>query len=158
MKKYTIGLDIGTNSVGWAVIDDNLNLIQGKKKINDNGEIRKSRTNLWGVRLFDEGEVAANRRLKRGQRRRLKRRRERINYLRGIFETEIMKIDESFFIRLDESFYSLDDKKALIFKYRDEDGVLKTREIQNKEKVKYPLFKTEQEEKVFYQKFPTFIV
>lgn len=33
---YTIGLDIGTNSVGWAVIDENFKLVQAKKRINDN--------------------------------------------------------------------------------------------------------------------------
>ena len=153
-KKYIIGLDIGTNSVGWAVIDDNLKLVQGKKKTNDNGKIRKSRVNLWGVRLFDEGETAADRRLKRGQRRRLKRRRERINYLRGIFEPEIMKFDDSFFIRLDESFYLPEDKKSSEFSYRDDNGVLKTNKI-NKEIFKYPLFKTEEEEKAYYEKFPT---
>ena len=27
-KEYTIGLDIGTNSVGWAVIDDEFELIK----------------------------------------------------------------------------------------------------------------------------------
>ena len=32
-KDYTIGLDIGTNSVGWAVIDNEFNLAQGKKRI-----------------------------------------------------------------------------------------------------------------------------
>ena len=32
-KEYTIGLDIGTNSVGWAAIDDAFNLAQGKKRI-----------------------------------------------------------------------------------------------------------------------------
>lgn len=34
-KDYTIGLDIGTNSVGWAVIDNEFNLAQGKKRIVD---------------------------------------------------------------------------------------------------------------------------
>ncbi|MDR0199747.1 MAG: hypothetical protein LBI43_04125 [Streptococcaceae bacterium] len=78
-KNYTIGLDIGTNSVGWAVIQDDFSLAQGKKKIIDiapDGTTtkRSSRTNLWGVRLFDEGQVAADRRLKRGMRRRIARR------------------------------------------------------------------------------------
>lgn len=71
-KKYTIGLDIGTNSVGWAVIDENFKLVQGKKKIKLNTDksgnllpnhqfrTTKSKTNLWGVRLFDEGQVAAD--------------------------------------------------------------------------------------------------
>lgn len=154
-KNYTIGLDIGTNSVGWAVIDDEFNLVQGKKVIYDNGVKRKSRTNLWGVRLFDDGETAEERRIKRGARRRYKRRKERLNYLRGIFESEIAKVDDSFFIRLDESFYQPEDKKAMLFHYRDEKGVLQSKRIKNKEIFKYPLFKTEQEEKDYYEKFPT---
>lgn len=38
---YYIGLDIGTNSVGWAVTDPEYNII------------RKNGKSLWGVRLFD---------------------------------------------------------------------------------------------------------
>lgn len=154
-KKYTIGLDIGTNSVGWAVIDDSFTLAQTKKIINDNGEIHKSKTNLWGVRLFEEGQVAADCRIKRGQRRRLTRRHERLNYLRGIFEEELYKIDDSFFIRLDESFYQMEDKKQVSYRYRDQDGYLQTREIQHQTAEKYPLFKTEQAEKAYYAKYPT---
>ena len=41
MKKYNIGLDIGTTSVGWAVVED------GTQKI-----MRKGKKALWGVRLF----------------------------------------------------------------------------------------------------------
>lgn len=46
MKAYSIGLDIGTNSVGWAVIDENNQLVRYKKK------------NMWGARLFDEANKA----------------------------------------------------------------------------------------------------
>lgn len=95
-KRYTIGLDIGTNSVGWAVIDNEFNLVSGKKHINDNGANKRSRTNLWGVRLFAEADTAADRRLKRGMRRRIARRKERLNYLRGLFENEILKFDDRF--------------------------------------------------------------
>ncbi|MEG2522276.1 MAG: type II CRISPR RNA-guided endonuclease Cas9 [Anaerovoracaceae bacterium] len=154
-KNYTIGLDIGTNSVGWAVIDDKFNLVQGKKRIDDNGVKKRSRTNLWGVRLFDDGDTAEGRRSKRGLRRRYKRRHERLNYLRGIFEEEIFKVDDSFFIRMDESFYQLDDKNKLEYKYRDKNGMLQTKKLDNKEVFKYPLFKTEKDEKDFYKKFPT---
>ena len=41
-KDYSIGLDIGTSSVGWAVID-----CQNYKVL------RKGNQKLWGVRLFD---------------------------------------------------------------------------------------------------------
>ena len=46
VKNYSIGLDIGTNSVGWAVNDENYKIYKYKKN------------NMWGVRLFDEGETA----------------------------------------------------------------------------------------------------
>ncbi|MEI3386784.1 MAG: hypothetical protein V8R62_14380 [Faecalibacillus intestinalis] len=35
--KYYIGVDIGTNSVGWAVIDENGNLL------------KKGKHHLWGI-------------------------------------------------------------------------------------------------------------
>ena len=47
MKKYSIGLDIGTNSVGWAVVDENCQLV------------KKNGYTLWGVRLFDEANDAS---------------------------------------------------------------------------------------------------
>ena len=61
-KDYFIGLDIGTNSVGWAVTDENYELVRIKGK------------HAWGIRLFDKAEVAADRRTKRTSRRRLARR------------------------------------------------------------------------------------
>ena len=148
-KKYTIGLDIGTASVGWAVVDDNFNLVQGKKRITEigkNGKVvrkRRSRINLWGVRLFDEGETAEDRRLKRAVRRRLERRKRRLRYLREIFHDEITKFDENFFIRMNESFYQNDDDIKKI-------------------KTQYPFFngirgvgETYVNEKEYYEKYPT---
>jgi CRISPR-associated endonuclease Csn1 len=161
-KQYTIGLDIGTNSVGWAVIDDQFKLVQGKKNINDNGNKKRSRTNLWGVRLFEEGQVAADRRSKRGLRRRIARRKERLNYLRGIFTNEILKFDDSFFIRMDESFLQPDDKQSNKFVYRDENGVLQPKKVSRDDNVKYPLFngkpgtgETYTDEAAYYQEYPT---
>lgn len=98
-KKYNIGLDIGTNSVGWAVTDTVSNKVLkiGKKK-------------LWGVRLFEEGQSASTRRIFRGTRRRLDRRRQRIKYLQEIFEEEIYKTDPTFFVRLKDGFLHKSDK------------------------------------------------
>ena len=62
IKNYNIGLDIGTTSVGWAVVDDNANVI------------KKGKHPLWGVRLFNEAETAVSRRISRGTRRRFDRR------------------------------------------------------------------------------------
>ena len=69
-KDYTIGLDIGTNSVGWAVIDDEFEVLRVKKMIKANynlnegkiysktskksGQLKpethnlKQNTNMWG--------------------------------------------------------------------------------------------------------------
>ncbi|XOQ39207.1 MAG: CRISPR-associated protein, Csn1 family [Pseudolactococcus raffinolactis] len=114
-KDYTIGLDIGTNSVGWAVIDNEFEVLDVDKKVKivKNGKTRgkKRLTKMWGVRLFEEGQVAADTRLKRGNRRRLKRRHERLRYLQEIFANEMAKIDGNFFRRLSESFLWLDDKQ-----------------------------------------------
>lgn len=73
--KYSLGLDIGTTSCGWSVI--NLD----KKRIED-----------LGVRIFNEAEhpktgqsLATPRREKRGTRRRLHRRRVRLNFLKQFF-------------------------------------------------------------------------
>lgn len=106
------------------------------------------------MRLFDKGDTASERRIKRGQRRRIARRKERLNYLRGIFAEEICKLDDSFFIRLDESFYQIEDKNKTKTKVRDRNG--KLIEIsQNQNTFKYPLFKTEHEERKYYKDFPT---
>ena len=96
-KEYTLGLDIGTNSVGWAVVDENRQLV------------RKGKQRLWGVRMFEESSDASARRTFRCSRRRLRRRKERINLLREIFKPEIDKIDSTFYTRLDESFFKAVD-------------------------------------------------
>ncbi|EFR95525.1 crispr-associated protein Csn1, partial [Listeria ivanovii FSL F6-596] len=70
-KPYTIGLDIGTNSVGWAVLTDQYNLVKRKMKVAGSAEKKQIKKNFWGVRLFDEGEVAAGRRMNRTTRRRI---------------------------------------------------------------------------------------
>lgn len=59
MENYNIGLDIGTTSVGWAVVNDATNKV-----------MRKGGKALWGVRLFDSAVTAEDRRAKRGTRRR----------------------------------------------------------------------------------------
>ncbi|HHX68352.1 MAG TPA: type II CRISPR RNA-guided endonuclease Cas9 [Gallicola sp.] len=98
-EKYSIGLDLGTNSVGWAVADNNNNLLKFRGK------------NMFGVRLFDDAKTAAERRGFRSVRRRLARRKERIRLLREIFEPEITKVDSDFYLRLNESFLHQEDRK-----------------------------------------------
>ena len=98
-KQFYLGLDIGTSSVGWAVTDTNYKLIKKKGK------------NLWGVRLFEEGKSAADRRVFRTNRRRLERQKQRVQWLQEIFGPEIEKVDPEFFIRLNNSAFWLEDKE-----------------------------------------------
>jgi len=108
-KNYTVSLDIGTNSVGWAVLNQDFTLAKGNKRITSTiGGNSRTRTNLWGVRLFDEADTAETARSKRGMRRRIERRKKRLKYLREIFEP-YMGFDPSFFIRMEESFFQKDD-------------------------------------------------
>lgn len=102
MKKefgeYYLGLDMGTDSVGWAVTDLNYNLIKFNGKC------------LWGVRLFESGKTAEERRVHRSTRRRQQRKVQRIKLLQELFAEEICKVDPSFYQRLDESKLYQEDK------------------------------------------------
>ena len=73
-KSYSIGLDIGTNSVGWAVITDDYKVPSKKMKVLGNTDKHFIKKNLIGALLFDEGTTAEDRRLKRTARRRYTRR------------------------------------------------------------------------------------
>lgn len=97
-KKYFIGLDCGTGSVGWAATDEQYNLLKAKGKT------------LWGSRLFETANPAAERRLARSSRRRIRRSAERIKLLNLIFQDEIAKVDPEFFQRLQKSFLLEEDK------------------------------------------------
>lgn len=132
-KLYSIGLDIGTNSVGWAVITDDYKVPSKKMKVLGNTSKKYIKKNLLGALLFDSGITAEGRRLKRTARRRYTRRRNRILYLQEIFSTEMATLDDAFFQRLDDSFLVPDDK-------RDS---------------KYPIFGNLVEEKAYHDEFPT---
>ncbi len=110
-KPYTIGLDIGTNSVGWAALTDQYDLVKRKMKVAGNSEKKQIKKNLWGVRLVDEGKTAAHRRVNRTTRRRIERRRNRISYLQEIFTAEMSEVDANFFYRLEDSFYIESEKR-----------------------------------------------
>ena len=132
-KSYSIGLDIGTNSVGWAVITDDYKVPSKKMKVLGNTDKHFIKKNLIGALLFDEGTTAEDRRLKRTARRRYTRRKNRLRYLQEIFSEEMSKVDSSFFHRLDDSFLVPEDKRGS----------------------KYPIFATLAEEKEYHKKFPT---
>ena len=111
-KPYSIGLDIGTNSVGWAVVTDDYKVPAKKMKVLGNTDKQSIKKNLLGALLFDSGETAEATRLKRTARRRYTRRRNRLRYLQEIFAEEMMQVDESFFQRLDDSFLVDEDKRG----------------------------------------------
>ena len=96
---YLIGFDIGTESVGWAVTDEQY--VIPKK----NGKA------LWGVYQFPEALKAEERRGFRIARRRLERREQRLAQLRDIFAREIAAVDPAFFQRMEESRFWAEDKR-----------------------------------------------
>ena len=95
---YYIGLDMGTNSVGWAVTDENYKILRGKGK------------DMWGVRLFDEAQTAAERRTNRVSRRRRQREVARIGLVKEYFADALDAVDPGFMVRLEESKYWLEDR------------------------------------------------
>ena len=101
-QPYSIGLDIGTNSVGWAVINEGFDLRKYKHQ------------NMWGAHLFDEAQKAATRRSFRSSRRRLARRKRRITLLQQIFDNEMQKVDPHFYLRLSESMLHVGDKNSTL--------------------------------------------
>ena len=126
-KEYNIGLDIGTTSVGWSVVET------------DNQKVmRKGNKALWGVRLFEPAETAEKRRMQRSTRRRYDRRRERIKLLQEEFSEEINKVDENFFQKLKESKYVENDKinKTIVLTKEEKK---KLKDYQNKYKTVYHL-------------------
>ncbi len=100
-KNFYLGLDIGTDSCGWALTDEDYNVVRVKGK------------HAWGVRLFDNAKVAQERRMRRTARRRLQRKRLQSMWLREVFEDEIKKIDPLFFDRLKYSNLFREDKELM---------------------------------------------
>lgn len=100
MGEIYLGLDIGTNSCGYAVTDSNYNLL------------RIAGRDAWGVRLFEEAKTAKDRRIKRSARRRAVRKRLQNQWLQELFKDEIQKVDPHFFARLKYSNLDKEDKEA----------------------------------------------
>lgn len=101
-KEYYLGLDIGTDSVGWAVCDTDYKIPKFKGNA------------MWGIRLFEKSNSAEERRGFRSSRRRTQRKRERLKLLEMLFDEEISKLDPAFFIKLRESNLYLEDKSTKI--------------------------------------------
>ena len=102
--KYYIGLDVGTNSVGRAVTDQDFNLLRLKGKT------------AWGSRLFSDAKSAQERRQYRSNRRRMARRKFRVFLLNKLFSNELNKIDNGFLGRLELSaLYNEHNNVSLLF-------------------------------------------
>ncbi len=97
-QKYSIGLDIGTNSVGWSVTNEENKLIN-----------YRSGKPMWGVRLFESGQTAVERRGFRSSRRRMDRKKARIKLLQELLQADVLKKDKEFFVNLQLSKYYKDD-------------------------------------------------
>ena len=80
MKKYTLGLDIGIASVGWAVVDS------------ETEEITEA-----GARIFESGDASKNQSWRgfRGIKRNSRRRRHRLERVADLFEKYGLKKPES---------------------------------------------------------------
>lgn len=90
-KNYTLGLDLGTGSVGYAVINNDYKVVKVNGK------------HAWGSVLFDNAQTAEKRRMFRSSRRRLARRKERIKLLQSLLGSMIENTDPGFFVRLKDS-------------------------------------------------------
>lgn len=108
-QKFYLGLDIGTDSVGYAVTDEQYNLLKF------HGDA------AWGSTIFDAASLSADRRGFRSARRRLDRRQQRVQLLQEIFAKEIAKKDPRFFIRLSESYLWREDVKDKYIFFNDEE-------------------------------------
>ena len=85
LGKYYIGLDLGTDSVGWAVTDERYRLLRRKGK------------DLWGARLFSSAKTSQERRSNRTNRRRLQRRNSVLIIYKSLFVRKLKKsIQDSF--------------------------------------------------------------
>lgn len=128
-SSYSIGLDIGTGSVGWSVLDEKGDLCRFKGRP------------TWGSRIFPNAETAKDARAHRGQRRRYDRRRQRLDLLQGLFAEAMGKVDPEFFIRLNQARLFKEDRDPAHADYR------------------WPLFNGDDgdsmSEPAYYKRFPT---
>ena len=135
-KNYSIGLDIGVSSVGYAVVTEDYRVPALKFKVLGNTEKEKIKKNLIGSTTFVPAQSAKGTRAFRVNRRRIDRRNHRIAYLRDIFQKEIEKVDKNFYRRLDESFRLLGDKSEDL-------------------QIKQPFFGNKDLETAYHKKYPT---
>lgn len=103
---YTLGLHLMTDGIGYAA-----NLANGRL-------LKAHGKNVIGVRKFEPGETAQDRRLSRSQRRRYDRRKWRLRLLNDLFKPELNKVDPTFLHRLKQATLKAEDRDfegALLF-------------------------------------------
>ncbi len=98
MRDYYLGLDMGTDSVGWAVTDMSYKLIKFKQR------------DMWGIREFERANTSVDRRTKRISRRRRQRQQVREGIIKDYFHDAISEVDKDFYLRLENSKYHIEDK------------------------------------------------
>lgn len=105
-KDFYIGLDLGTDSLGWAATDTDYNFLRLKGKT------------AWGSRIFEGAKSKKERRVYRSSRRRKERQKYRVQLLNSLFAEEINKVDKTFFLRLENANLHMEDKdKSIDSKY-----------------------------------------
>ena len=109
---YNVGLDIGTGSVGWAVTDQDSNLL------------KKGNKNLWGMDIFPSANTAKKRRVYRGARRRYIRRKQRISFLQDLMDEMVKEKDPYFFKKLQLSYLVKDDRDKTPFESNSNGSIL----------------------------------
>jgi CRISPR-associated endonuclease Csn1 len=88
---WYLGLDIGSNSVGYSATNTEYTILTKGKKLQ------------CGARLFEDAQDASERRAFRSSRRRFARRKVRVDLLQSLFDSAITAVDQSFFIRMNSS-------------------------------------------------------
>ncbi len=125
-KDYVVGIDIGTNSIGWAVLNMDYTLMKLKHH------------HAWGAFLFNDGKTAQSRRVSRSARTHYRRRALRVEELQMLMADDVLSVDDSFFIKLKQSYlHNL-----------NEDPI-------NGRKNHYNLFEGEFTDKDYYALYPT---
>lgn len=87
VKRYFLGIDTGTDSIGYAAVAPEYSLLKFK------GEP------VWGVSLFDEAALGDERRSHRTDRRRLNRRQQRVQLIQELFAHAVAAVDPAFYHR-----------------------------------------------------------
>ncbi|MDT3844760.1 MAG: type II CRISPR RNA-guided endonuclease Cas9 [Bacillota bacterium] len=117
-QEYYLGLDMGTNSVGWAVTDTQYRILRAKGK------------DMWGIREFEEAKTAEKRRMHRTSRRNRQREVVRLGMVKSYFDNAISEVDPCFFARLENSKYLYEDKDECV---RGKHGVFADEEFTDKD-------------------------